>query len=186
MVVAVAFDDDAEAVREFADGITYPVLIDRQHLLSELYAISNVPTVMWIDAEDNIVRPNSVAFGVDMFTEFHGIDPEDHKNEIRDWVRNDVVGIDAETARTAVDDLSADEIDARLEFRIAVELRRSGRPDAADVHFAAAAELAPVDFTIRRAMMPLQGDDPFGEAFFELYGEWEAAGAPYHGIPAKR
>ena len=43
-----------------------------EHLLTELYAISNVPTVIWIDEDDRIVRPNSVAFSTDMFAEFTG------------------------------------------------------------------------------------------------------------------
>jgi hypothetical protein len=31
--------------------------------------------------------------------------------------------------------------------------------------------------------MPLLGDDPFGQKFFDMYGEWEKAGKPYHGLP---
>ena len=37
---------------------------------------------------------------------------------------------------------------------------------------------------LRRAMMPLVGDDPFGEKFFEMYNEWIEAGSPYHGLRA--
>ena len=48
-VVAVAIDDSADDVRPFVEGITMPVLYDPNHVLTELYAISNVPTVVWID-----------------------------------------------------------------------------------------------------------------------------------------
>ena len=48
-VIAVAIDQSADDVRPFADGLTMPVLYDPHHLLTELYAISNVPTVVWID-----------------------------------------------------------------------------------------------------------------------------------------
>ena len=53
-VVAIAFDDSADAVRPFTEGITMPVLLDREHLISELLAISNVPTVVWVDADGRI------------------------------------------------------------------------------------------------------------------------------------
>ena len=47
--------------------MTYPVLIDAYHLFSDLYAVSNVPTVVWVDENDTIVRPNAGEFGSDTF-----------------------------------------------------------------------------------------------------------------------
>jgi hypothetical protein len=81
-----------------------------------------------------------------------------------------------------VDDLSADEVAARLHFRMATHLRRRGDETAAARHFDTAIGLAPLDFTIARAAMPLRGGNPFGEEFFALYEQWQAAGSPYHGL----
>lgn len=167
-------------MRPFTEGITYPVLLDPEHLLSELFAISNVPTVIWIDENDHIVRPNGVAFSNDLFKDFTGIEAGPHLDLVRDWVRTGALPPDGEPA---VDDFSADEVLARLHFRVAVHARRAGDTDAAQRHFTRAAELAPYDFTIRRALLPLVGDDPFGATFFALYEEWEQAGQPYHGLP---
>ena len=182
-MVGVAIDQDPDGVRPFTDGIDFPVLIDPDHLLTELLAVSNVPTVIWIDEDDRIVRPNSPAFGTDTFREFTGVDSEVHKDAIRRWVRDGEVDVAPGEARDAVADLSDDEVAARLEMRMALHLRRAGRTEAAERHFAAADALAPHDFTIRRAGMPLRGGDPFGEEFFALYEEWERAGRPYHGLP---
>jgi hypothetical protein len=158
------------------------VLIDPDHLLTELYAISNVPTVIWIDEDNRIVRPNGVAFGTDMFKDFTGVEAGPHLDAVRRWVRNGEVPIAVDDARRAVGDLSEDEVLARLHFRVAAHARRQGNDEAARSHFEEAGRLAPHDWTIRRAALPLVGDDPFGQTFFDMYGEWENVGRPYHGL----
>ena len=170
-------------MREFTEGITIPVLIDPDHVLTELYAISNVPTVIWIDEQDRIVRPNGVAFSADTFKEFTGVEAGPHLDAVRSWVRTGAVPITPDDARAAVGDLTDDEVRARLHFCVATHARRNGDDAAAQRHFAEAGRLAPSDFTIRRAAMPLTGGNPFGEEFMELYSEWQEAGSPYHGLP---
>ena len=160
------------------------MLIDQQHALTELYAISNVPTVIWIDEDDRIVRPNGVAYGTDTFKDFTGVEAAPHMDLIRKWVVDGVEPV-LDSTNDAVGDLSEEEVRARLHFRIATHLRRNGDIDGAGEHFVRAAELAAHDWTIRRAMLPLVGDDPFGEKFFEIYREWDEAGRPYHGIPGE-
>jgi hypothetical protein len=186
VVIAVALDERAEDLTEFVEGITLPVLLDRDHELSETYGITNVPTVVWIDEHGRIARPNSVSFGNDLFVDFHGIESEPGKEEIRRWVRTGELAVPPEQAAESMSDLTDDEVEARLRFRIANHLRRAGHESAANAQYERAGELAPTDFTIRRAAMPLMGDDPFGEKFFALYGEWEAAGSPYNGITPPR
>ena len=181
-VIAVAVDESPDEVRPWVEGVTFPVLIDPQHVLTELYAISNVPTVVWIDEDDRIVRPNGVAFGTDTFKEFTGVDAEPHFRAVRARVREGTLPMSDVDARAAVPDLSHDEVRARLHFRVATEARRRGDSETAARHFARADELAPDDFTIRRAAMPLTGRDPFGEDFFGMYQAWQEGGSPYHGL----
>jgi len=179
-VIAVALDESADDVREYADSITFPVLIDRDRLLTELYAISNVPTVVWIEADGTIARPNAAEPGTDMFIDFTGVSATPHMDAVRAWVHTGAIPDDGETL---VDDLEPAEVDARLAFRMALHHRRADRPVRAEYWFDKAVSLAPLDFTIRRAAMPLRGDDPFGAAFFELWEEWISAGRPFHGVP---
>jgi hypothetical protein len=181
-VIAVALDDAPEVVLPWVDGITFPVLIDPNHLLTELYAVSNVPTVIWIDEDNRIVRPNGVAFGTDMFKEFTGVEAAPHQDAVRRWARTGQVPIAPDQAKAAVGDLSEDEVLARLHFRVAAHARHAGDDTTALRHFQRAGELAPFDWTIRRASLPLTGGDPFGQEFFTMYEHWQDAGRPYHGL----
>jgi hypothetical protein len=183
MVIAVAIDENTDAIRGLAENITYPVLMDPLHVLTELYAMSNVPSVVWIDENDRIARPNAGEFGTDMFSEITGITREGHMNAVRDWVRTGALPDDA---AYEVADLDDDEIAARLHFKLAAHARATGDDDGAARHFDRAVELAPLDFTIARASIPLRGGDPFGQEFFALYERWKAEGTPFHGIPRPR
>ncbi|WP_420452590.1 TlpA family protein disulfide reductase [Ilumatobacter sp.] len=187
-MIAVAIDEDVERigdyVRDETDGISYPVLIDAQHLLTELYAISNVPTVVLIDPDDTIVQPNWNAYATDTFKDYTGVDSGRQLDAIRRWVIDDEAMMTPDEARGAVGDLTGEEEQARLRFRIALRLRDDGDDEGAARNFDRAAELAPHDWTIRRAAMPLRGGDPFGPEFFELAEEHRAAGRPYHGVAA--
>ncbi len=91
-IVSVAMDDSAAAAKEWVDAAdptpTFPVLFDREHLLSELYGITNVPSVVWIDEDDHIVRAPVIAPGDDQFKDFTNIDSTVHHDQLRRWVRD--------------------------------------------------------------------------------------------------
>ena len=183
-MIAVAIDESADDVRPWVDGITMPVLLDREHLLTEVFAISNVPAVVWIDEDGRVARPTAVAFGSDLFKDFTGVDAGPHLDAVRRWVRDGVVDISADDARDAVPDLRDDDVLARLHFRIGAAARRAGDDDTARRHLETAVALAPDDLTIWRAAMPLLGDDPFGEQFFVRFQEWQDRGSPFNGLAA--
>ena len=68
-IVAVAEDTAGEAAAgEWYDKAkaTYTTLIDRDHVVSSLYHMVNVPTGVWIDEQGKIVRPSEVAYSRDM------------------------------------------------------------------------------------------------------------------------
>ena len=105
-MIAVAIDESADDVRPWVDGITMPVLLDREHVLTEVFAISNVPAVVWIDEAGRIARPTAVAFGSDMFKDFTGVDAEPHLEAVREWVRDGTEPSGATGAPETVADLS--------------------------------------------------------------------------------
>jgi peroxiredoxin len=181
-VIGVAIDNAPEDVTPWTDGITFPVLYDSDHILTELYAISNVPTVVWIDEDDEIVRPNGIAHGTDLFADFTGIESGPHLAAVRSWVNEGTLPLTPEDARQAVADLSEDDVEARLRFRIGVDALRRGDAETARRQLVRASELAPYDWAVRRAAMPLVGEDPFGEEFLALYEDWQVRGMPYHGL----
>jgi hypothetical protein len=97
-------------------------------------------------------------------------------------VRDGRLPLTEDQARTAVDDLSPDEVLARLHFRVASEAHRVGDGATTRRHLTMASDLAPDDLTIWRAAMPLLGEDPFGDAFLVRYEEWRQKGSPAHGL----
>jgi peroxiredoxin len=179
-VVSISMDNEPAAAQEWVDAAepTYPVLVDADHRLAELYGVVNVPSVIWIDEDDRVVRPPTIAPGDDMFREFTKIDSAVHHDELRAWVREGALPAAAPNPPT--EELQQ----ARAERRLGAWLHRHGRSDAARRHLERAVELAPLDFTVVRGSMPMRDLDPFGEEFFEFWEEWQAAGRPGYPEPA--
>jgi peroxiredoxin len=172
-VVTVAMDDDPDAVRPWAEGTDIPVALDPEHRLSDLFGVVNVPSTVWLDEDDRVTKPPSIAPGDDQFVEYSLVPAGDHHEALRRWVRS------GELPRRA--DRAGDDEQlrmARAERRLAAWLHRDGRIAEAERHYERAVGLAPLDFTIRRGSMPRRGQNPFGTEFFELWEQWETAGRP--------
>jgi hypothetical protein len=183
VIIAISLDEDVAAARhctreETSVPLAYPVLIDRDHAWAEAYGVINIPTTIWVDELDRIVRPPTITPADDRFIEFTKIHADVHHDALRRWVDDDVMPMPADeiTARRRVPDAQLQL--ARAERRLAMHLIRSGYAELGFAHLGRALELAPDDWTIQRGSMPVRGEDPFGAAFFEFYERWEAAGRP--------
>jgi hypothetical protein len=181
VVVTVAIDSSLDEPRPFVEraGATHPSLVDTEHCVADLYNMVNVPTVLWIDEDGRIVRPQDVHYvsnELASITQFHNRKP---LAALRAWVHGEAPAyagdLIADTKVPTQDDQAA-----RAAFALGWHLSQQGRPDAAARWFVRAGELAPHDFTIRRGSMPIRGIDPMGPAFFEMAGAWGQAGNPYY------
>jgi hypothetical protein len=153
-------------------------VIDRDHAWAEHYGVINVPTTIWVDEDDRIVRPPAIAPGDDKFIDFVGFSAEPHHQALREWVRNGTLPMadDEVQARRPAPDPQLQL--ARAERRLAMHLLRRGYEELGHAHLDQALALAPDDWTIHRGSLPVRGKDPFGEDFFDFYERWQAAGRP--------
>ena len=111
------------AVRRRADDAG---LYDPHHLLTELYAISNVPTVVSSTRTAGSSGPTPRRSGPTRSPTSPGPSPRPTSSWCCRWVRPATVPVTAADARNAVADLDDDEVLARLHFRIAAEAHRRG------------------------------------------------------------
>jgi len=175
---SVALDADPEDSRPWIDAAspTYPVAVDTAHVTAERYGITNVPSVVWVDEEDRIVKPPTIAPGDDQFVDFTKIRADQHHDLLRAWVRD---GVLPESADGTTPERTDEEQLALAHRRIAAHLQRSGRTEDAKRHLATAQELSPWDWTVRRGGIAMTGGDPFlGEEFTSFWEEWDASGRP--------
>ena len=144
-VIAVAMDSregDALPWIEAAKP-TYPTLIDREHLMAELFGVVNVPQAIWIDEAGRIVRPAEAAGAYEGFRKMNRATremPDDvarltaharttYLDAVRDWVRRGAESehaMPAESARAHLPVLTEDMATAQAMFRLGQFLLRHG------------------------------------------------------------
>lgn len=200
VIIAVAMDSRPDAARPWIEAASpsYPVLIDQDHRLAELYNMVNVPQAVWIDEEGHIVRP---AENAGAYEAFRSLDrdtmtvPEDkmaiaakakatYVNAVRDWVLlgpacGHVLSADQARDQTAVPD--ADIAQAHCHFRLGQYLLRHDRRAEAQEHLAAASRLHPASWNIwRQAAEPNETGLAAGPEFWERV---DALGDDYYYPP---
>ncbi|GAA2035222.1 hypothetical protein GCM10009839_39860 [Catenulispora yoronensis] len=185
-VVSIAIDRqpaDAEPwIREAK--ATHPALIDADGSVADRYQVLNVPTVVWIDEEGKVARPNDTQFATDLFRSMSGLDSAQALAALERWVRAGEGGLTTDEVAEHAPQVTATQQQARTEAALALWLHRSDHPAEAADHFAAAEKLAPEDVTIWRGAMPLLGVDPMGDEYFRRREALTEAGIPiYRPLP---
>ncbi len=175
-IVAVALESrGVEAALPYIEAAspTYPCLVDRQHVVAELFGMVNVPTAVWINEEGRIVRPAEPAGTNDAFRK---MDPatgrlaaEDlqvlraarqrYLDGIRDWARRGSASpwaLDEAEVRRRVAGPSMEHELARAHFRLGEYLWEHGHASRAQAHFAEAVRLHPESWEYRRQALDLE------------------------------
>jgi hypothetical protein len=169
VVIAVAMDSREGDPLPWIEAAkpTYPVLIDRDHRLAELYGIVNVPQAVWIDEAGRIVRPAEPAGAYEGFRRMNRQTremPEEvarltaqakstYLDAIRDWARNgprSPYALAAEHARAYLPAMSEDAATAQAMFRLAQALFRRGEREEAERWIREASRLHPESWCIWR------------------------------------
>lgn len=175
-IVTVALDTRGlDAVQPWIEAAqpTHPSLIDRAHLLDEVFGIVNVPSGIWINEEATIVRPPETAYPVRPDYGARLIPPDASPREVAQITAVRKLRIEAEKYVSAIRDwvehgaesqfaLSPDEVlersrprpieeaEAAAYFELGQHLHLLGRPEDAIRNFKAAYRLQPDNWTYKR------------------------------------
>jgi hypothetical protein len=198
-VVTVALDVDAEAARPFVEAAQpeHPSLIDRAHVVDELFGMVNVPNSVWIDERGVIVRPVEVSnvqpsalatgkidpalLGSSMTQLVSGIrrDHDAYVAALRDWAEKgsgSMWALEPDEVLARSTPRSRDGARAAAEFELGERLHRDGHVEAARAHWREAHRLAPENWTYKRQAWQLV--DPWRQGPTDTYeGFWEEDGA---------
>jgi hypothetical protein len=192
--VAVAFDSAGNAAAEpwiKAANPTYPCIIDRRHIVAELFDMVNVPNAVWIDENGKIVRPSEPAGSSDAFRKMDhttfAIPPDAlaelqakrsaYLDAIRDWVDKGAASKFALSEEEAVRRMhtpSDDHVRAAANFRLGEYLAEIGHPQDAQKYFAEAKRLRPESWNYKRQAWALE--DPMKAGGPEFWAAVDALG----------
>jgi tetratricopeptide (TPR) repeat protein len=195
--ISVAFDSDGNRAVEpwiTAANPTYPCLIDRAHIVAELYDMVNVPTAVWIDERGKIVRPSEPAGVTDAFRTMdrktfampaEALEELQSKRKayvdaIRDWIVNGSASRFALTPDEVLRRMHApndDHVRAAANFRLGQYLYDNGDKDAAQRYFEEAKRLRPESWNYKRQAWSLKDPgNPLSASGPEFWSAVEALG----------
>jgi hypothetical protein len=181
---------------------SYPCLIDRDHVLAELYGVVNVPMAVWIDEEGRIVRPAEPAGTSDVFRD---MDPATFKlsaeavtdgqlrrriyvDALLDWIERGPASphaLSPEEVRRRTHGPSESEALAMAHFRAGAWLHRNGHRDAARRHVQEAVRLEPASWSFLRQSIVLADDALTGQfgASAEYFDALQKLGENHYYLP---
>jgi hypothetical protein len=194
-IVTVALDVDPNEARPSIEAAApqHPSLIDRSHVLDELFGVVNVPNGVWIDEAGMIVRPAEPAHPgrnpvtesfrtidlstlppdvAEILTEARKIksDPDIYVEMLRDWVEH---GADSRYALSPDEVVQRshprgiDEARAAAHFELGEHLHRNGDHAAAIPHWQQAHRLQPSNWTYKRQAWNFE--DPMRQGRTDAY-----------------
>jgi hypothetical protein len=192
--IAVAFDSAGNAAAEpwiKAANPTYPCVIDRRHIVAELFDMVNVPNAVWIDEQGKIVRPSEPAGASDAFRKMdhttYQIPPDAlaqlqakrraYLDAIRDWVAKGPASKFALSEKEALRQMhtpSDDHVRAAANFRLGEYLVENGHPQDAQKYFEEAKRLRPESWNYKRQAWALE--DPMKAGGPEFWAAVDALG----------
>ncbi len=163
MVISVAMEArGSESARPWIELVNpdFPVLIDQDHRVAELYNMVNVPQAVWIDEEGRIVRPTETSGTSDAWRALDRTTfaiPEGsaaelvrvrgiYSDAVRDWVANGAASrfvYDPATARARTPVVTDDIARANACFRLGRHLRSEGKTAEGDTFLKEAIRLRP-------------------------------------------
>ena len=191
VVIAVAMDSRGpDAAREWIENAkpTYPCLIDRNHLLADLYHMVNVPQAVWIDEQGRIVRPTEISgASASQNTDKRAATRAYYCNALRDWVKHGSASrfvFDPTEAAAHVPQSDTKVALAHANFRLGQHLYEHGQEEEGAQLLAAAVELHPDSWNFWRQMRNLKHvHGSYGPKFFARVEAFIAQGKHYYPAP---
>jgi peroxiredoxin len=148
-IVAAAEDTGGEAVAgPWYDKAkaTYTTLIDRDHVVSSLYHMVNVPTGVWINEQGHVVRPSEVAYSRDVALMSIKVNGSDYVTGLRDWVEKGTASkyvVQPSQLTESLGARSTNEALADAHFKLATYFKEHDDAGLAEKHWKQAQTLNP-------------------------------------------
>jgi peroxiredoxin len=203
-VIAVALDSAPGAAEPWIAQAnpTFPALIDREHVVAELYNLVNVPQSVWIDESGRIVRPPEPAGAFDFLNPRRPDDEEWNQGlmaKSRETRKRYLAALKDWAARGAESEFVLSETEARerlagpdpavleahVNFRLGQHLLAAGRIEEGQRFVDRARELHPESWAMFREAAEKLAEGPMagiaaGPDFMARLAERAAADKPYY------